>query len=52
MMDGSSPRIGGDDTPRRYAVLFAVGVVLGSAVRAVAWLVPAGLRARIKDRLP
>lgn len=52
MSEDSGHRIGGDETPQRYAILFLVGVLLGSVVRTVAWLVPSGLRTAVKDRLP
>jgi len=40
----------GRSTPR-YAVVFAVGVLIGSVLRLVGWILPSGLVTKLSDRL-
>lgn len=50
-MSVAGNRIGGGVSKLRYAVIFAVGVVVGTIIRAGMWVLPSGLVDSITSRL-
>lgn len=44
--------IGDETTDVRYTLLYLAGVVIGTGVRVVAWVLPAELVSTVKDKLP
>jgi len=51
-MDERPRYIGGDTSSIRFASLFLVGVVVGTAVRTGMWLLPDGVVEAVKGLLP
>lgn len=51
-MPGSSTKIGGDANDRRFVPVYLLGVIVGSIVRTVAWILPGEVVSKVKDLLP
>jgi hypothetical protein len=51
-MASSSTKIGGDANDRRFVPMYLMGVIVGSIVRTVAWILPREIVSKIKDLLP
>jgi hypothetical protein len=44
--------IGGDSSAVRFIALFVGGVLVGTVLRSVAWILPTGAVDTVKQRLP
>ncbi|WP_158295108.1 hypothetical protein [Halorubrum sp. ASP1] len=51
-MDDSSTKIGGDANDSRFIAVYLMGVIIGSVVRTVAWILPDGIVSKVKSTLP